>query len=535
MNRLPNRRRLAALAFALCLAVPVAHAATALAQLRYIPDMTVDLNGTTVGPKAVANDTLAGSPTLALSGLPVDVAAYSYTGTVHWLVFDTTVNLGAFTATPRDVVSYDGSTYTLILNGATAGIPDGVAIDALSSTNGVDFLLSFDTTATVGAVTAGPEDVVRYAGGTWASYLVGGTAGVPAGANLDALYRLSNGHLLMSFDIAGTTTVGAVNFTAGDVLEYTPGTPGTWEMAFSPSALYPGPSPSWGAANLHGLWAQAAPVAPGTLQFSSLTYTVNETGPTATITVTRSGGATGIVTVHYATSDGTATAAAPADYIATSGTLTWADQVSAPQTFTIPIVDDILVEGNQTVLLTLSAPTGGATLGAQATATLTIIDNDFAAPTPMAGVSTNSIDFGNQVLATTSGTQTVTVTSNGNDSLNLTGASLGGANAADFTILSDTCTGASLAPLASCAIGLRFTPSALGPRVASLSIASNDAASPAVVALTGNGVAVPIGGDPIGVPTLSEWALILLSLMMGAFGLASHRRPFKQFHKGDRQ
>jgi hypothetical protein len=519
MNGFPSLRGLAAIALALCIAAPVAHAATALAQLRYVPDITVDLNGTTVGPNAVANDTLAGSPTLALSGLPVDVAAYAYTGTVHWLVFDTTVNLGAFTATPRDVVSYDGSTYTLILNGATAGIPDGVAIDALSSTNGVDFLLSFDTTATVGSVFAAPEDVVQYAGGTWSSYFDGSTAGVPAGANLDALYRLSNGHLLMSFDIAGTTTVGAVGFTAGDVLEYT--APNTWELAFSPASLYPG----WGAANLHGLWAQAAPIVPGTLQFSSPTYSVNETDPTATITVTRSGGASGMVTVHYATSNGTATAGP--DYAATSGTLTWANGVSAPQTFTIPISDDGLPEGNETVHLTLSAPTGGATLGAQATAALTIIDNDLAPHTPMAGVSTANLDFGDQVLATTSGTQTVTVTSNGNAPLNFTPASVVGANAADFSIVSNTCIG-SLAPLASCAIGLRFTPSALGPRGANLNIAS-DAASPAV-ALTGNGVAVPIAGNLTGVPTLSEWALMLLSLMMGGVGLASRRRAFRQFN-----
>jgi hypothetical protein len=114
---------------------------------------------------------------------------------------------------------------------------------------------------------------------------------------------------------------------------------------------------------------------PGALQFSNATYSVNENGGTATITVTRTGGSTGSVSVNYATSDGTATAGK--DYTATAGTLTFADGETS-KTFTIPILDDNLVEGNETVNLTLSSPTGGAALGSQATATLTIVDDDVA-------------------------------------------------------------------------------------------------------------------------------------------------------------
>lgn len=108
----------------------------------------------------------------------------------------------------------------------------------------------------------------------------------------------------------------------------------------------------------------------GTLQFSGATYSVNENGASITITVNRGGG-TDPASVHYATSNGSATAGA--DYTATSGTLNFiAGQTSA--TFNVPILDDNLVEGNETFNLTLSSPSPGATLGAQATATVTIVD-----------------------------------------------------------------------------------------------------------------------------------------------------------------
>src|SRR5262249_47711275 len=116
---------------------------------------------------------------------------------------------------------------------------------------------------------------------------------------------------------------------------------------------------------------------PGALQFSNATYSVNENGGTATITVTRTGGSDGSVSVNYATSNGTATAGS--DYTAASGTLTFGAGETS-KTFTIPITNDTAVEGNETINLTLSSPTGGATLGSQTSAVLTIQDDDVASP-----------------------------------------------------------------------------------------------------------------------------------------------------------
>jgi hypothetical protein len=113
---------------------------------------------------------------------------------------------------------------------------------------------------------------------------------------------------------------------------------------------------------------------PGSIQFSSATYSVNENGGSVTITVTRTGGSGGAVGVSYATSNGSATAGS--DYTSRSGTLNWPNGDTSNKTFSVPILTDSATEGNETVNLTLSSPTGGATLGSPSTAVLNIFDNN---------------------------------------------------------------------------------------------------------------------------------------------------------------
>jgi uncharacterized repeat protein (TIGR01451 family)/uncharacterized delta-60 repeat protein len=114
-------------------------------------------------------------------------------------------------------------------------------------------------------------------------------------------------------------------------------------------------------------------VAAGELSFSAMTYTVNEDQARAVITVVRTNGFTGIVSVDYATADGTARAGS--DYEATSGVLSFADGVSM-RTFEVPIINDSELEPAETVLLRLFNPSGGAVLGAITNATLIIEDDD---------------------------------------------------------------------------------------------------------------------------------------------------------------
>lgn len=109
-----------------------------------------------------------------------------------------------------------------------------------------------------------------------------------------------------------------------------------------------------------------------TMQFAQATTAVNESNTTLTITVTLNAPSGQLVTVNYASSNGTATEGA--DYAAVSGALTFAPG-TVQQSFELTILDDTLVEAAETVNLTLSNPNHGL-LGAQASRTLTIIDNE---------------------------------------------------------------------------------------------------------------------------------------------------------------
>jgi len=128
--------------------------------------------------------------------------------------------------------------------------------------------------------------------------------------------------------------------------------------------------------------------APG-IRLSASTYTVNEDGVEAVLTVVRGGDQSQPATVDYATSDQAGDAPCSlaggfasqrCDYEITMRTLHFAAGEST-KTISIPIIDDTYVEGPESFNVTLSNPTG-ASLGSISTATVTIVDNDGVSGTP---------------------------------------------------------------------------------------------------------------------------------------------------------
>ncbi len=125
--------------------------------------------------------------------------------------------------------------------------------------------------------------------------------------------------------------------------------------------------------------APPPPPAAGALGFTRTGYGVAENAGNVTIVVARTSGTGGGVSVQYATANGSGTAGA--QYSSASGALHWADGDGANKTFQVPVLDDGKVDGSHTVNLSLSNPTGGATLST-ATSVLTITNTDSSTPPP---------------------------------------------------------------------------------------------------------------------------------------------------------
>ena len=108
--------------------------------------------------------------------------------------------------------------------------------------------------------------------------------------------------------------------------------------------------------------------------------------------------------------------------------------------------------------------------------------------------SASTISFASSTVGSTSSVQSITLTNNGQSPITLSAISTNGINGADFA-QTNNCP-ASLAVAATCTVQATFVPSAVGARIAVLSVANNGPNSPLLVGLSG------IGTSPAGAPQL---------------------------------
>src|SRR3569833_2779012 len=135
-----------------------------------------------------------------------------------------------------------------------------------------------------------------------------------------------------------------------------------------------------------------APAPAGTLAFSAPSYSVSQALGTVSVSVKRTGGSAGGIQVSYSTTADTAIAGT--NFTAASGTLTWSDGDSSAKSVAIAISASTVFSGTRSFGVALSAPTGGATLGAPNVAAVAITGSAVATGAPSAESNLQLINQG---------------------------------------------------------------------------------------------------------------------------------------------
>ncbi len=192
---------------------------TILGTTDFLPQQTVFYSG---GSWSLDFDgTIIGIPPSAT----VNAFTYDSNGDINFSL-DIPATLGGTTYLPNDIIRYDGSTYSYVLNGTSAGLPPDANIDAVAWTNNNRLVLSFSEPVTIGTTTYMPNDLVEYMGGVFLYYVDASVFGFSEGVNIcgiefdvDAIY--------ITLDEPDTAPAGGP-FLPGDIIKFNWSTTTLW-------------------------------------------------------------------------------------------------------------------------------------------------------------------------------------------------------------------------------------------------------------------------------------------------------------------
>lgn len=308
---------------------------------------------------------------------------------------------------PQNVNINVGDTVIWTLMGGTHSVTaDDDSFERTASSSWTTFSQTFNSAGTVGyhcsvhgspgAGMHGTINVAGGGGGAGSLQFSSGSSSVGEGAGSKTItvtrtssdngavsvqYGTSNGSATAGSDY--TTTSGTLNWADNDDNPKTFSVPITDDSAEeSNETIHLALSSPTGGATIGSPSSHTLTIndndtptgGPGTIRFTGATATVSESAANVALTAERVNGSNGAVSANFATANGTATAGA--DYQTTTSTVTWGNGDSADKTTQVPIVGDSVEETNETFTATLSAPTGGASIGTPSTRTVTITDDD---------------------------------------------------------------------------------------------------------------------------------------------------------------
>ncbi len=218
----------------------------------------------------------------------------------------------------------------------------------------------------------------------------------------------------------------------------------------------------------------AVTASPASLAFPN--QTVNTTSTAQGITITNNG--PGVATISGIAITGTN----PGDFAQTNNCPISPATLATNGVCTIAVTFTPLAANARSaaVIVTGSSP---QSIGLSGTGTLV--------PSTVTFLPT-AVNFPNQTLGTTSGSQGITVTNSGPSPLTISSIAVTGTNPGDFAQTNNCPLSPTTVPVNGfCTINVTFTPAAANARSAAITITDNGAASPQSVGLSGTGTIVP--------------------------------------------
>ena len=342
----------------------------------------------------------------------------------------------------RSVKAFGGTVYAFtssatippvgIISAPTAGSYTALPGLANGATSRQDFYLissgtngaAFDVLYVLDATLATAGTIFKYslvsgswtANGTYTTTFGGfGMAAKKNGAGADLFVSTGNGSaatnsVLKLNDIAGYNAAISIT-TANNVTLFTTAT-GTVIKGVAFAPVTPTPTVNLSVSSNTGSEAAASVI---------------------TVTATASAPVVGNQTVSLAVTGTNITAG---DYTLSNTTITILNGATTG-TVTFTVVDDILVEGTETAVLTISNPSSGIVPGATLTQNITITDNDIANPTVNLSVSSNSGSEAAASVITVTATASAPVVGDQTVSLAVSGTNI---TAGDYTLSNTTIT-----------------------------------------------------------------------------------------------
>ncbi|WP_396270500.1 choice-of-anchor D domain-containing protein [Ideonella sp.] len=217
--------------------------------------------------------------------------------------------------------------------------------------------------------------------------------------------------------------------------------------------------------------ATAVAVPTLTLNATSLdfgTQTLNQSSASRSVTASNSG------TTALSFSSLAVSGAAAADYT-TAGNCSTTVALQPAQSCTVELTFRPSAVGSRAATLQL------ASNASNGTGSVALSGTGQQAPAPVVSLAPGSLDFGNQVVGTSSANRNITLSNTGNAALSITGIAASGAFGVNHAC------GSSLPAGGSCTLQVSFTPTGAGAASGAVTVTSDAAGSPQRVSLNGTG------------------------------------------------